>query len=160
MTPQVITSAIGLSIPPSATTNTIIPAAATVVVALPNNSNGCSGIQSYQSFPLLSELPLTIMLLFQLYPIKLASKANMSNLIPAMMAFLQNQSLLTSSPSTSSSSSLKTPSALGGAMTPSLSTPLAVVASSSSGKGHSSTSGKTSANVESSSTQVAGHGKF
>ncbi len=173
---DMISSNIDLSTaPPSATTTTAAAAIGNendkniirsnnAILTSPLPQNDCwSDIQSYQSFRLLSELPLTIMLLFQLYPIKLACKVNMSNLISAMMAFLQNQTLLTSSLVLSKTSQgdglTNTPSAVESAMTPSLSTPLTVVASSISGK-ESSTSLKNSQVVEASDTQVAGNGKL
>jgi hypothetical protein len=49
-------------------------------------------IESYRSYRLLSEIPLTIMMLLRLYPLKLGNKYNMSNLIQAMMGFLLSQS--------------------------------------------------------------------
>jgi hypothetical protein len=100
-------------------------------------------VESSQSYRLLSEMPLTIMLLFHLYPIKLANRNNMANLIPAMMDFLQLQSITTSSSLSSS------PGGSGGAggtvavtTTPSLSTPQVVVAKK--GRGGSSSSKKPS----------------
>jgi hypothetical protein len=49
-------------------------------------------IESYRSYRLLHEIPLTIMMLLRLYPLKLANKYNMSSLIQAMMGFLLSQS--------------------------------------------------------------------
>ena len=106
-------------------------------------------VDSSQSYRLLSEMPLTIMLLFHLYPIKLASKNNMSNLITAMMDFLQLQSIKTSS-------SLSTNPGGGGGggggggttaavtTTPSLSTPTPQVVIANKGRGASSSSKKPS----------------
>jgi hypothetical protein len=96
-------------------------------------------VESSQSYRLLSEMPLTAMLLFYLFPNKLASKNNMSNLLPAMMDLLKVQTITTSSlPSTrpGGGSDAVTTGAL--ATTPSLSTPQVV--SSNKGKGGSSSS--------------------
>lgn len=57
-----------------------------------SSSINAASIESYRSYRLLSEIPLTIMMLLQLYPLKLASKYNMSSLIQAMMGFLLSQS--------------------------------------------------------------------
>lgn len=57
-----------------------------------SSSMNAVSTESYQSYRLLSEIPLTIMMLLRLYPLKLANKYNMSSLIQAMMGFLLSQS--------------------------------------------------------------------